>query len=155
MSPTGPWKDVSQYQDAEASPGFLLWRTHMIWKRKIEASLTSHDLTHIQFVLLAGLGYLTKHGEAVAQNQLAHFTHCDVTMTSQVLRSLEKKGFIARTHKADDDRAKYPHLTAEGFKKIKAAMQTVESTDKAFFNKLKEKQTDFKDGLKRLLMTPL
>jgi len=145
------FKQLSEYRTADESPGFLLWRTYLVWKRKIEASLAPHDLTHIQFVLLAGLGYLAKDGALVAQNNLAKFTCCDVTMTSQVLRGLEKKRLLQRIQKKGDERAKYPQLTPLGLEKLKVAMKDVEATDKKFFGVLGGDTPAFSQHLRLLL----
>lgn len=85
------FKELSVHKTADDSPGFLLWRVYFVWKRNIEAALAPYDLTHVQFVLLAAIGYLAKDGSVVSQRDLAQFTACDVTMTSQVVRGLEKK----------------------------------------------------------------
>ena len=73
--------------------GFLLYSSYFAWKRKIESTLLPHDLTHVQFMLLMTLGFLKKDGADVSQNDLAKFLSFDVTMTSKVLRALEKEGF--------------------------------------------------------------
>lgn len=145
------FEKLSRYKTADESPGFLLWRTHLAWKKKIEAALAPHAITHIQFVLLAGLSYLTKEGVDVTQHELASFTHCDKTMTSQVLRKLEKLNLITRTHKEGDERAKYPSVTPLGLKKLKAAMKDVEAADTLFFGRLEKDTPRFIKDLNALL----
>jgi len=82
--------------------GFLLYSAYFAWKRKIESTLLPHDLTHVQFMLLMTLGFLKKDGADVSQNDLAKFLSFDVTMTSQVLRALEKRGLLKRSGAAKD-----------------------------------------------------
>ncbi len=130
------FKELSAYPTANDSPGFLLWRVYFVWKRNIEAALAPHDLTHIQFVLLAAIGYLAKDGSVASQRDLASFAACDVTMTSQVVRSLEKKELITRIRKEGDERAKYPKLTSRGLEKLKKVMKVVEAADEIFFEPL-------------------
>jgi len=144
-------KAMSQFQDENDSPGFLLWRTHLVWKRKIEATLLKYDLTHIQFVLLTGLWFLTQNGELITQQTLSKFTYCDVNMTSQVLRVLEKKGWILRVRKEGDERGKYPTLTNEGSSILKKCLPKVEEVDQEFFGVLKKEQLPFQKHLKMLL----
>lgn len=86
------WKRISQFDEAGKSPGFLLWQVSMAWRRHIENALMNLDLTHPQFVLLASVGWMAQNGNAVAQIDLARHCKMDITMTSQVLRTLEKKG---------------------------------------------------------------
>ncbi|MGE0206290.1 MAG: MarR family winged helix-turn-helix transcriptional regulator [Candidatus Babeliales bacterium] len=126
--------ELSRFTSAQESPGFLLWQVYLVWKRKIESRLEFFNLTHIQFVLLAGLAYLQKNNADVSQVELANFTQCDVAMTSQVLRTLVKKNLIERYQKPDDERAKYPRLTAHGLKTLESAIKEVESIDHNFFN---------------------
>jgi MarR family transcriptional regulator, organic hydroperoxide resistance regulator len=57
-------------------------------------------------------------------------------MTSQVLRTLEKKGLIERQKREGDERSKFPHLTKQGAKLVEQAIPLVESIDQAFFAKL-------------------
>lgn len=128
--------ELSRYKEAENSPGFLFWKVHLLWKRKVEAALAKHDLTHAQFVLLAGIGYLAKDGAVVTQHDLAKLTFCDVTMTSQVIRTLEKKELIMRIQKEGDTRAKYPTVTPHGLKRLQSAMKSVEDIDEKFFGAL-------------------
>jgi DNA-binding MarR family transcriptional regulator len=145
------FEQLSRYRSADDSPGLQLWRTQQLWRRTIEAALAPHELTHTQFVLLAAVGYLAKDGAAVAQTDLAKFTSCDVTMTSQVVRGLEAKGLMVRIQKKDDARAKYPQLTPAGLAKLKKAMRDVEAADEAFFAQLGSKSGQFLKCLKLLL----
>ena len=71
--------------------GFLLYSAYFAWKRKIENTLLPNDLKHVQFMLLMMLGFFKQYRVDVSQNVLAKFLSFDVTMTSQVLRALEKK----------------------------------------------------------------
>jgi aminoglycoside 6'-N-acetyltransferase len=148
------WQEISQFQESSDSPGFLLWQIYLLWKRKIEAALLPHNITHVQFVLLAGLGYLTKKGISASQKDLAKFTSCDINMTSQVLRELEKKQLITRIQKAGDDRTKYPILTDEGLNKLASSIKDVENVDQEFFGILGNKQNDLIAFMQNLLNTP-
>ena len=84
------------------------------WRREIEAALATLNLTHPQFVLLASLGWLTRHHMDVTQVELARHCGTDVNMTSQVLRSLEQKGYIERHRRKGDERSKLPRATETG-----------------------------------------
>jgi DNA-binding MarR family transcriptional regulator len=123
--------------------GFLLYQTYFSWKRKIESALLPHELTHVQFILLMSLGYMMRDGIDVTQNDLSKFTCFDVTMTSQVLRVLEKRGFIKRSQKEGDERSKFPKLTKEGVSKIKTASADLMAAEKYFFEGLKGHKQEF------------
>src|ERR1700722_16487899 len=136
-----PWKKISHFEGPEQSPGFLLWQVSTKWRREIETALANLNLTHPQFVLLASLGWLTRHQADVTQVELARHCRTDVNMTSQVLRSLEQKGYIERHRRKGDERSKLPRLTENGVKLVEQAIPLVEKVDDDFFGKLGSKTT--------------
>lgn len=130
------WKQISPFTGPEQSPGFLLWQVSTKWRRAIEVALASVNLTHPQFVLLASLGWLTRHHADVTQVELARYCGTDVNMTSQVLRSLEQKGYIERYRREGDERSKLPKLTEKGGSLVAQAIPLVEKVDDDFFGAL-------------------
>ena len=85
----------SEWEGPEDSPGFLLWRVTLAWQRAMRAALAPHELTHVQFVLLASSWWLGRT-EAPTQQGLAEHAGTDPMMTSQVLRKLEDRGLVTR-----------------------------------------------------------
>lgn len=139
------WKEITQFEAPEESPGFLLWQVSTNWRRLIETALAKIGLTHPQFVLLASLGWLHRNQSEVTQAELARHCRTDVNMTSQVLRTLEKKGYIERSHRSGNQRSKFPKVTENGAKIIEQAIPLVEQVDRHFFEKL---GSDAKDCVK-------
>lgn len=133
------WKSISRFEGPERSPGFLLWQVSTSWRRQIEAALATIGLTHVQFVLLASVGWLTRNRKAISQVELAKHCCMDITMTSQVLRTLEKKGLIERRRQEDNEKSKFPYVTRQGTKVIESAIPLVEAIDRAFFEILGDK----------------
>jgi MarR family transcriptional regulator, organic hydroperoxide resistance regulator len=131
-----PWKKISQFEGPEKSPGFLLWQVSTKWRRLVETALAQVGLTHPQFVLLACLGWLTRNQAHVSQVELARYCKTDVTMTSQLLRTLEKKGYIERRLREGNERSKFPTVTESGSRLIAQAIPLVEEVDRHFFGKL-------------------
>lgn len=123
------------YRDASESPGLALWRVTNAWQRSIRAALVPHDLTHVQFVLLASLTWMDR-SEPVTQRDLAAHAGTDVMMTSQVIRALEAKGCITRSAHPTDGRAVALEPTAEGIALANRANRDVEAADRAFFGAL-------------------
>ncbi|MCX4747496.1 MarR family transcriptional regulator [Kitasatospora sp. NBC_01287] len=117
----------------EDSPGFLLWHATLRWERRIAAALAPLDLTHPQFVLLAGLWYLDAQGGRPNQLELARHTGTDVKTASQVIRRLEAKEFLIRQVDAVDTRMKRLAITERGAVVAVAALEVVERADAAFF----------------------
>jgi DNA-binding MarR family transcriptional regulator len=54
-------------------------------------------------------------------------------MTSEVLRTLERKGLVRRDPHPGDARARRIALTDDGWALVRRALAAVESTDAAFF----------------------
>lgn len=122
----------SEFHTPEESPGFLLWRASTLWRRAIESVLKPLELTHPQFVILATVGWLTRTGEKASQIEISRQAGLDPNTTSQILRSLEAKDLIKRSH-SKDERSKYPILTSFGTKSLAEALPAVEKADAQFF----------------------
>ncbi|SKA95749.1 transcriptional regulator, MarR family [Agreia bicolorata] len=144
----------TQYPDAQSSLGLALWRATNAWQKHIRAALAPHDLTHVQYVLLASLTWMDRT-EPVSQRHLAQHAELDVMMTSQVLRTLEAKGYIRREPHPDDRRAIALHPTPRGIELANMATQDVESADTAYFGALTPAQRElFLPALQRLASNP-
>lgn len=114
--------------------GFLLWQVSNLWQRRMRRALADLGLTHVQFGLLAGLANMERtRGGQVTQAELAIFCHVDPMMTSQVLRTLEAAGYVAREAHPTDTRAKCPTLTASGHALLARATPQVARSDEVFF----------------------
>jgi DNA-binding MarR family transcriptional regulator len=132
MTQTVNFNEISVHPSAEESPGFLLWRVSTLWRRAIEDVLKPLGLTHPQFVVLATTAWLTRAGKRASQAEIGRHAALDPNTTSQILRSLQAKGLIDRSHTADE-RSKYPILTTTGAESLAKAMPAVESADAGFF----------------------
>jgi DNA-binding MarR family transcriptional regulator len=129
------WNKVSQFALPEDSTGYLLWQVVHLWQRQVELALTDLNLTHLQFVLLAGIGWLTRNGDLLTQVRLAEFCKIDVMQTSQVVRKLELKEFVNRYAHPTDTRAKVLMLTPTGATILERALPLIENLDTTFFSR--------------------
>lgn len=144
----------TRHLDAQSSMGLALWRASSAWQRRIRAALAPHDLTHVQYVLLASLTWMDRT-EPVTQRDLAQHAELDVMMTSQVLRTLETKGYVRREPHPRDRRAIALQPTAQGIELANLATHDVESADAAYFAVLTPTQRDsFLAALHRLAARP-
>jgi DNA-binding MarR family transcriptional regulator len=134
------------------SPGFLLWHATLRWQRGIAEELAPLDLTHVQFVLLACTWWLNEQGERPNQIALAAQAGTDIKMTSQVVRSLERKGLIEREVDAADTRARRLQVTKRGAELAVRAIAIVEQVDADFFADVPQRQT--LSFLRRLVELP-
>ncbi len=140
----------TEFSEPNDNPGFLLWRVTNSWQRQIRAALEPLDLTHVQFVLLASLAWLSHQETSIPQVLLAQHANTDVMMTSQVVRTLETKGYLRRQTDPNDARAKLLSITPAGLALVNIAIKAVEAVDKSFFSKL-ERPREFALTLGSLL----
>jgi len=114
----------------------------------VRAALAPHDLTHVQFVLLASLWWLSEHGdEPPTQRELAEQAGTDPMMTSQVLRRLEARALVTREADPRDSRVRRLRLTSAGSGVLALALADVEAVDGAYFASLGEDLEAFVRGL--------
>jgi DNA-binding MarR family transcriptional regulator len=106
----------------------------------------------VQFVLLACTWWLNEQGDTPTQIALAAQAGTDIKMTSQVVRSLERKGLIDREVDAADTRARRLHVTRAGQRLAPRAIAVVEQVDADFFADVP--QTEALDLLRRLVHLP-
>ena len=123
----------SNYGSFKKSPGFLLWQVGASWRRAVEKELYTLGLTYGQFVILAGVAKVSLEKEPMSQIEIAKYCGTNITMTSQILRTLEGKGYTERRQKAGDERSKFPQITSKGKTLIAKAIPLVEEVDKTFF----------------------
>lgn len=144
---------ATTYEGPEHSPGFLLWRATLQWQRAVRDALAPHELTHVQFVMLASAWWLQEHGRSSTQREIAQHAAADQMMASQVLRRLEAKELVARAPDPADTRAMIVTLTDAGRRRLAGALPAVEAADEAFFSGLGRGREAFVAGLTRLSWT--
>jgi DNA-binding MarR family transcriptional regulator len=130
----------------------MLWRATLAWQRAVRAALAPHELTHVQFVLLASLWWLASNrGAPPSQRELAEHAGTDPMMTSQVVRKLEARGLVTRAPHPTDARARHLALPPDGERLLAAALHDVEAADEAYFAPLERRGGDFLELLGRLV----
>jgi len=146
-TPTG--KLETTFEDADQSPGLVLWRVTNAWQAAMRGALRPFDLTHVQFVLLATLVWLDSD-EPVTQRQVASHARTDAMMTSQVLRALESKRLLERHPHPTDSRARALVASPAGIALANRANRAVEAADALFFQPLADQQRSLVGLLARL-----
>ncbi|MFC5403222.1 MarR family winged helix-turn-helix transcriptional regulator [Cohnella soli] len=143
----------SEFNTAEESPGFTLWQVTNLWQKSIRQALEPFGMTHPQFVLLFSCKWLNdKNNHAgITQVQLAQHAQMDVNVTSQVLRTLEKKGYIRRSPHPTDSRANVISVTESGDEIATQTVIAVEREDRAFFSSLGEELGELTRLLQQLM----
>ena len=136
----------TSFDGPQSSPGLLLWRVTNAWQRAIRTALAPHDLTHVQFVLLAILT-ANDPDEVLSQRELAVRASTDEMMTSQVLRTLEQKGLVQRLPHPEDRRARAISPTPAGITLVNQANAAVETADRDYFSVLGSSLREFTRAL--------
>jgi MarR family transcriptional regulator, organic hydroperoxide resistance regulator len=132
--PTASLDVGTRYDGPGASPGFALWRVAAIWQREVRAALAEVELTHAQFVLLVSSAWLEAADDVpVTQALVSAHANTDAVMTSEVLRTLERRKLVRRLPHPTDARARQIVLTPAGKKLSRRAVALVEAVDEAFF----------------------
>jgi DNA-binding MarR family transcriptional regulator len=133
------------------SPSYYLLRVLTKLQRNMKEHMAGLDLTNTQFKLLLGLVVLTKDGNTFTQTGLANFLGLDKMMVSDVLRTLERKGYVIRVSNPKDKRAKSLLVTEKGLKTAEKALEEALSIEDGFFSVLGDDRDEFIRILKKLL----
>lgn len=141
----------TRYEEAEDSPGLLLWQVTNLWQRQIRRTLEPLELTHLQFVLLACTGWLNAEGRRTTQKAISDQSKVDVMLVSQGVRTMEGLGWMVRTADPDDSRAYLIRLTPTGGALLAQAMPVVEAYDEEFFAGLGAERSTVIKALTRLM----
>jgi DNA-binding MarR family transcriptional regulator len=140
----------TRFEDADESAGLLLWQVTNRWQAAQRAALKPFGLTHVQFVLLASLAWLSSDDPSappVSQRVLADHAATDPMMTSQVVRALEDRGWLARAPHPGDGRAFALRITDEGVALVRRAVVAAEQCDEDFFAALGSRGNAFRLAL--------
>ena len=146
-----PIEAVSRFDTPEDTPGFLLWRVSADWQRRLRKELDELELTHVQFVILSSVAWLSRMQPKTSQVDVARFAKIDVMTTSKSIRALQARGLIERSSDAQDARSKCLELTPNAQELLKRAITAVEAADVDFFKPLGADLESFKASMKALL----
>ncbi|MGV3614754.1 MAG: MarR family winged helix-turn-helix transcriptional regulator [Fimbriimonas sp.] len=120
------------YPELDASTTYQLWRATNRWQRMVRRVLEPLGLTHVQFTVLGATRFLAERHPYVTQAMISRTADLDEMMVSQVVRTLEGQGLLARTPHPDDARARCIQLTEEGQAQAVAAKAVVTQEMEAF-----------------------
>ena len=130
--------------------GFSIWHVVNLWQKIQKDALSPFEMTPVQYLLIAGWAELGENNRSIKQSTLAQHCRTDAMMTSQVIRTLEKRGLVRRTQHKKDGRAIAVQLTEFGQNQFAAAMPAVSQADAQFFIGLGDRVDEFTDVLAML-----
>jgi DNA-binding MarR family transcriptional regulator len=137
------------FKRPEDSPGFLLWKLSNSWQQQQRKALAKLGLTHGQFVVLAGVLWLSHQPTGhVTQQQVSVLTQIDKMTLSTIIQSLLRKELLERADHSKDKRAYALKLTELAQSKVLAAIPIVEGIDLKFFSP----ETEGLKGLVKILI---
>jgi DNA-binding MarR family transcriptional regulator len=120
----------------EESNGFLLWSVARLWQQKRQNSLRELGLSHVEFVLLGHLFWLTTQEQFVTQQRLAEWVHVDKVSVATKVPLLINKGLITKQPHPTDKRAAYLAVTEKGAELAKKGLKAAKQADMEFFEAL-------------------
>lgn len=135
----------------DASTGLAFIRIYNKWHTKLKKELNNFGITIPQFSVMSVISYLNQSDQFVTQAKISKMADIDVVTVSQVVRGLEKKGFLERFQNPLDSRANAVRLLSKGDEIIKLTFPVVEQSNEAFFGVLAEKEIAFRELLHKLL----
>jgi MarR family transcriptional regulator, transcriptional regulator for hemolysin len=147
-APDSPFK----HGEADASPGFLLWKITALWQRRLAQVLGEFGITQTQYAIIASLRWFEQQHEPPTQAHLVEHAKIDKMTLSKAIRKLEDDGLLLREPSLDDSRAFSIRFTPRGRKLVQQAVVAIERADDQFFSALGERQlADYKALTKRLI----
>ncbi len=124
------------------SPGFLLWQTTTLWQRLIKQSISHHNISHSQFVIMAVSLWFDGQGVDVTQSKIINISKLDKMTVSKSLKKLTILGLVERYEHIKDNRTKTVKLTSNGKKLTRKLVPIIEGIDAKFFGNLAQKKQD-------------
>ena len=131
--------------------GFLLWQASNIWYRHMKNTLKKSGATFTQFTILMSLIYLSKDKTNINQKQIARHARLDIMMTSDVLKTLERKKLVVRYRNPEDRRHNSLKITQSGINLVLELFNQVYEADIRFFKVLGDKAKSFTEYLEKLI----
>jgi DNA-binding MarR family transcriptional regulator len=106
--------DASRVRGPENSVGFWMWRLSLLYQRRVEETLSSLDLTHLQFLILVLTGWLESSAPPVRQSDVVAVSGVQAAQVSLMVKSLKAKRLVTQSPSAEDTRVRHLALTAAG-----------------------------------------
>jgi MarR family transcriptional repressor of mepA len=121
------------FKKIDDSPGTYMKLVLKKWEKAMEGLLDGMDATSPQVEILAAVANLSQDGKPVTQRDVGEFTHRDKNTVSGILKTLEKRGYITRSMREGNMRAKYLVLTEKGLHLVEKALDEALQIDEQFF----------------------
>ena len=135
MAPDTPRDDDapdSAYADLWSRPGFLIRRLHQLHVAIFLEECRAFDVTPVQYAVLSVL----YRGTPLDQVSVAAEVGIDRNNAADVIRRLERRGFVERIASETDRRAKMTRVTDAGRRFVEEAHGAMEAAQRRFTGSL-------------------
>lgn len=126
------------YTDLWSRPGFLIRRLHQLHVAVFLEECGEFDVTPVQYAVLSVL----YRGSALDQVSVAAEVGIDRNNAADVLRRLERRGFVERVPSAKDRRAVLNAITDAGCRFVEDAHGAMESAQDRFTSGLSKRERE-------------
>ena len=125
---------------------------HRAFRRELDSALREKGLTGVQFAALKAIEHLERGGGEVSQRDVEALTRSSHPTMTEVLKKLEKKGFIEVRPSETDRRRKQIRSTDKACELDRAAFRVDEKTFDKFAAGLDEGQRSSLESMLDLLI---
>ena len=125
---------IFSIQTPQDSVGFQFWKLHQQWQKRVAEALSSYQITHTQFVMMASIAWFGEQHITPSQAQVSALMQIDKMAFSKAIRQLENKGFVLRNKHQQDARIKCLTLTEHALHILPQAMQAIDKVDNKVFS---------------------
>lgn len=126
------------YTDLWSRPGFLIRRLHQLHVAVFLEECGEFDVTPVQYAVLSVL----YRGAALDQVSVAAEVGIDRNNAADVLRRLERRGFVERIPSAKDRRAMLNAITDDGLRFVEDAHGAMERAQDRFTGSLGKRERE-------------
>lgn len=140
-----------KFRDHTDSPDYFLWQVYTEWQKGKNEIIAEYNITSAQMTLMTAIYWVIQSGHDNMQAIVANAAKMDKMTTSEVLKTLQKKGLVRRKKHALDTRAKVVELTEQGLEITVKALRKVNKYNINYFSALGDSKAEFIATLQKLL----
>lgn len=127
--------------EREMPMGLRFSLLHRSFKKKMDEMLAEQELTGVQFGVLGALVHMERQGrEEISQKDLELATRLGHPTMTEILKRLEKKGYLRRERSTRDRRSKRVRATEKAYSLKEAAAEAENDSFRWLCRGLSEQQ---------------
>lgn len=115
---------------------FPLWKTQMIWQRKLNNILSEFNFSYSQYLILIAINFWNENKMKANQIEMIKFTNLDKMTMSKAITKLVKEGYIKQVPDKTDRRSKELILNKNAYYIISKVAGEIDCLEEEFFKKI-------------------